>query len=153
MADTLELVIITGMSGAGKTVETQFSGVGESTAPEPGEPAPGDPDPNPGEGDDDGNEGSDGAILDTPVTINNGHVMRAWYDIRHADLAQREDEAGLRASQERVAALVAREIERGIPSERIVLMGFSQGCAMTLLAGLRQPHRLAGPLRIRPAKT
>lgn len=79
-----------------------------------------------------------------PVTINNGHVMRAWYDIRHADLAQREDEAGLRASQERVAALVAREIERGIPSERIVLMGFSQGCAMTLLAGLRQPHRLAG---------
>lgn len=61
------------VSGAGKTVETQFSGVGESTAPEPGEPAPGDPEPNPGEGDD-GNEGSDGAILDTPVTINNGHV-------------------------------------------------------------------------------
>ncbi|MDZ3744540.1 hypothetical protein QP228_000665 [Pseudoglutamicibacter cumminsii] len=53
------------MSGQGKTVETQFSGVGESN-----EPAPGDP----GEGDDDGNEGSDGAILDTPVTINNGHV-------------------------------------------------------------------------------
>lgn len=79
-----------------------------------------------------------------PVTINNGHVMRAWYDIRHADLAQREDEAGLRASQERVAALVAREIERGIPSEKIVLMGFSQGCAMTLLTGLRLPHRLAG---------
>lgn len=62
------------VNGKGKTVETQFSGVGESTAPEPGEPAPGDPDPNPGEGDDDGNEGSDGAILDTPVTINNGHV-------------------------------------------------------------------------------
>ena len=56
------------VSGAGKTVETQFSGVGESN-----EPAPGDPEPNPGEGDD-GNEGSDGAILDTPVTINNGHV-------------------------------------------------------------------------------
>lgn len=53
------------VSGQGKTVETQFSGVGESN-----EPAPGDP----GEGDDDGNEGSDGAILDTPVTINNGHV-------------------------------------------------------------------------------
>ena len=52
------------VSGAGKTVETQFSGVGESNAPAPGEPAPGD----------DGNEGSDGAILDTPVTINNGHV-------------------------------------------------------------------------------
>lgn len=57
------------VSGAGKTVETRFSGVGESATPEPGEP-----EPNPGEGDDDGNEGSDGAILDTPVTINNGHV-------------------------------------------------------------------------------
>ncbi|WP_201613996.1 choice-of-anchor M domain-containing protein [Gulosibacter hominis] len=56
------------VSGAGKTVETQFSGVGESNAPAPGEPAPGD------DGGDDGNEGSDGAILDTPVTINNGHV-------------------------------------------------------------------------------
>ena len=56
------------VSGAGKTVETQFSGVGESNEPAPGEPAPG------GDGGDDGNEGSDGAILDTPVTINNGHV-------------------------------------------------------------------------------
>ena len=62
------------VNGKGKTVETQFSGVGESNEPAPGEPAPGDPDPNPGEGDDDGNEGSDGAVLDTPVTINNGHV-------------------------------------------------------------------------------
>lgn len=61
------------VSGKGKTVETQLSGVGESNEPAPGEPAPGEPDPNPGEGDD-GNEGSDGAILDTPVTINNGHV-------------------------------------------------------------------------------
>ena len=59
------------VSDKGKTVETRFSGVGESATPEPGEPAPGEP--NPGEGDD-GNEGSDGAILDTPVTINNGHV-------------------------------------------------------------------------------
>lgn len=62
------------VSDKGKTVETRFSGVGESATPEPGEPAPGDPEPNPGEGDDDGDEGSDGAILDTPVTINNGHV-------------------------------------------------------------------------------
>lgn len=62
------------VSGQGKTVETQFSGVGESNEPAPGKPAPGEPEPNPGEGDDDGNEGSDGAILDTPVTINNGHV-------------------------------------------------------------------------------
>ncbi|MDO4905364.1 MAG: alpha/beta hydrolase [Lautropia sp.] len=79
-----------------------------------------------------------------PVTINNGYVMRAWYDIRHADLAQREDENGLRASMEMIDALIEREIERGIPSEKIVLMGFSQGCAMTLMTGVRQAHRLAG---------
>ncbi|MDO4636208.1 MAG: dienelactone hydrolase family protein [Lautropia sp.] len=79
-----------------------------------------------------------------PVTINNGYVMRAWYDILVSDLVRQEDEAGLRQSQTALDALIAREIERGIPSERIVLMGFSQGCAMTLLTGLRQAHRLAG---------
>ena len=61
------------VSGKGKTVETRFSGVGESNEPAPGKPAPGGPEPNPGEGDD-GTDGFDGAILDTPVTINNGHV-------------------------------------------------------------------------------
>lgn len=79
-----------------------------------------------------------------PVTINNGYVMRAWYDIREGDLTQREDEAGLRRSQQAIDALIEREIARGIPAHRIVLMGFSQGCAMTLLTGLRQSHRLAG---------
>ena len=79
-----------------------------------------------------------------PVTINNGYVMRAWYDIREGDLTQREDEAGLRRSQQAIDALIEREIARGIPAHRIVLMGFSQGCAMTLLSGLRQSHRLAG---------
>jgi phospholipase/carboxylesterase len=79
-----------------------------------------------------------------PVTLNGGLVMRAWYDILGLDLPRREDEAGLRASQALVEALIARERSRGIPSERIVLMGFSQGCAMTLLTGLRHEHRLAG---------
>ena len=79
-----------------------------------------------------------------PVTINGGYRMRAWYDILGADLARHEDEAGLRASLVEVQALIDREIERGIAPERIVLMGFSQGCAMTLLAGLRAPQRLAG---------
>jgi phospholipase/carboxylesterase len=79
-----------------------------------------------------------------PVTINGGMVMRSWYDIRHGDLAQREDEAGLRASLREVEALIARERERGIASRRIVLAGFSQGCAMTLLTGLRHAERLAG---------
>ncbi|HEV7915313.1 MAG TPA: alpha/beta hydrolase [Albitalea sp.] len=79
-----------------------------------------------------------------PVTINNGYVMRAWYDILGANLAQREDEPGLRRSLAQVQALIDAERQRGIASERIVLAGFSQGCAMTLLAGLRQPQRLAG---------
>lgn len=79
-----------------------------------------------------------------PVTINNGYHMRAWYDILGADLQRREDEAGLRRSIEAVDALLRREEARGIPSNRIALAGFSQGCAMALLAGLRHPQRLAG---------
>ena len=80
-----------------------------------------------------------------PVTINGGYVMRAWYDILGLDShQQREDEAGLRQSQALVEALIAREKARGIPASRIVLAGFSQGCAMTLMAGLRHDERLAG---------
>ena len=79
-----------------------------------------------------------------PVTINNGYRMRAWYDILGADLARREDEPGLRQSLGRIEALLARERERGIASARTVLAGFSQGCAMALLTGLRQGERLAG---------
>lgn len=79
-----------------------------------------------------------------PVTINNGYRMRAWYDILGTDLVRREDEAGLRLSLASVLKLIARENERGIPSERIVLAGFSQGCAMALLAGVRHASKLAG---------
>ena len=79
-----------------------------------------------------------------PVTINSGYVMRAWYDILGTDLARREDEAGLRRSQALVEGLIARERRRGVESMRIVLAGFSQGCAMTLLTGLRAAERLAG---------
>ena len=79
-----------------------------------------------------------------PVTLNGGMAMRAWYDILGTDLVRREDEPGLRASLAEVQALIDREVARGIPSERIVLMGFSQGCAMALLTGLRSPQRLAG---------
>lgn len=79
-----------------------------------------------------------------PVTINGGYVMRSWYDILGTELVRREDEAGLRASQAAVAALIDAERARGVPAERIVLMGFSQGCAMTLMTGLRYPERLAG---------
>jgi phospholipase/carboxylesterase len=79
-----------------------------------------------------------------PVTMNGGFVMRAWYDIAGTPAARREDEAGLRASQAQIEALIEQERQRGMPASRIVLMGFSQGCAMTLMTGLRHPERLAG---------
>jgi phospholipase/carboxylesterase len=78
-----------------------------------------------------------------PVSINNGYVMRAWYDISDAAI-RREDEAGVRASQESVEVLLAREKSRGIGAGRIVLAGFSQGGAIALQAGLRHGERLAG---------
>jgi phospholipase/carboxylesterase len=79
-----------------------------------------------------------------PVTINNGYAMRAWYDILGFDGAAGEDDAGLRRSMAQVHALLDREQERGVPAGRIVLGGFSQGCAMTLLSALRYPKRLGG---------
>ncbi|MCX7140039.1 MAG: alpha/beta hydrolase fold domain-containing protein [Proteobacteria bacterium] len=78
-----------------------------------------------------------------PVTINGGYVMRAWYDISDAAI-RREDEAGVRASQKSVEALLAREKARGITASRIVLAGFSQGGAIALHTGLRHSERLAG---------
>ena len=77
-----------------------------------------------------------------PVTINGGYVMRAWYDILGADLVKREDEGGLRESQRQIAELIDAERARGIAAERIVLVGFSQGCAMALMTALRYPERL-----------
>lgn len=79
-----------------------------------------------------------------PVTINNGMSMRAWYDISAFDLNARQDEAGMRASVAEVETLIAREHARGVPSERIVLAGFSQGGAIALAAGLLHTQPLAG---------
>ena len=79
-----------------------------------------------------------------PVTINGGYVMRAWYDILSLEGERREDVQGLRESRSEVDALIAVERSRGVAASRIVLAGFSQGGAMTLLAGLRYPERLAG---------
>ena len=79
-----------------------------------------------------------------PVTINGGYVMRAWYDIVDIGSARREDETGLRASRGAIDAMIAGERARGIASSRIVLMGFSQGCAMSLMTGLRHAEPLAG---------
>jgi phospholipase/carboxylesterase len=84
-----------------------------------------------------------------PVTINNGMRMRAWYDIVSFDFdavhaGKRADAAGVAESVGQVEALIAREGERGVPPERIVLVGFSQGGAITLSAGLRRKVPLAG---------
>ncbi|HEY5928726.1 MAG TPA: carboxylesterase, partial [Burkholderiales bacterium] len=83
-----------------------------------------------------------------PVTINGGFVMRAWYDIVVQDLVRQEDERGIRDSQELVGQLIEKEIGRGIPTNRIVLAGFSQGGVITLQAGLRYSKRLAGLLAL-----
>jgi len=79
-----------------------------------------------------------------PVTINRGMVMRAWYDVRDDVGVRREDEAGVRESQARIEALIAREKARGVAAQHVVLAGFSQGGAMALHTGLRHPERLAG---------
>jgi phospholipase/carboxylesterase len=78
------------------------------------------------------------------ITINQGTVMRAWYDITGFEQDSREDTAGIRDSAEHVNRLLLREQERGIPFSRIVLAGFSQGGAVALHAGLRFPQTLAG---------
>lgn len=84
-----------------------------------------------------------------PVTINGGRRMRAWYDILALGApAPVESQEDLRESSEEVAALIERERERGVPPERVVLAGFSQGAAMVLHAGLRSEHRLAGILAV-----
>ena len=78
------------------------------------------------------------------VTLCGGQRMRAWYDLRDIDRQLRQDEPSIRESSAGVRALIEREIERGIPSERIVLGGFSQGGAIALLTGTRLPKPLAG---------
>ena len=79
-----------------------------------------------------------------PVTINGGMAMRSWYDILTPQLVKREDDPGIRLSEQAILALIARENARGVPSSNIVLAGFSQGCAMTLHTGIRAPFKLAG---------
>lgn len=79
-----------------------------------------------------------------PVTINNGYVMRAWYDIIDISERAEEDAAGIRESAAQVSALIAQEQARGVVSEHIVLAGFSQGGAIVLHTALRYAQRLAG---------
>ena len=79
-----------------------------------------------------------------PVTLNGGYVMPAWYDIKGTQLERIEDAEGIHNSALKVEALIAQQVAQGIPANKIVLAGFSQGCAMVLHTGLRHPARLAG---------
>lgn len=86
-----------------------------------------------------------------PVSINNGYVMRAWYDVRWGDLeghTKQADEKGVRASQAAIVQLIEREVSRGTPPEQIVLAGFSQGGAVALQAALRYPQKLSGVMAL-----
>jgi len=79
-----------------------------------------------------------------PVSINNGFVMPAWYDIKEVDIDRHVDEEQLKQSAAGVHALINREIERGVDSSRIIVAGFSQGGAVSYEAGLTYPKPLAG---------
>jgi phospholipase/carboxylesterase len=83
-----------------------------------------------------------------PVTINNGFVMRAWYDITSLGPDRVEDEAGIRQSAGVLRSYIEKENARGIASERIVIAGFSQGGAIAFQAALRYPQRLGGVMAL-----
>ncbi len=83
-----------------------------------------------------------------PVTLNGGLEMRAWYDITGLTKESRDDEPGIRDSAADISELIAEQIESGIPSERIILAGFSQGGAIALHCALREPRPLGGLLAL-----
>lgn len=83
-----------------------------------------------------------------PVTINNGFVMRAWYDIKGFGPERAEDDVGIRESDTVVQRYVVEQLAQGIPANRIVIAGFSQGGAIALHTGLRYPQRLAGVMAL-----
>ncbi len=82
------------------------------------------------------------------VTINQGFVMRSWYDIRSQDIYSDQDEVGIQASQKTVNDLIEQQINLGIKSENIVLAGFSQGGVVVLQTALRCSHQLAGVMAL-----
>lgn len=79
-----------------------------------------------------------------PITINGGMAMRAWYDISGMEIAQKQDESGIRASIHLLDELIVQENQRGVASKKIFLVGFSQGGAIVLAGGVRSQQRLAG---------
>lgn len=83
-----------------------------------------------------------------PVTINQGYVMRSWYDIKSMDLHNRADMEGVLESEQHVHTLIKEQIDAGIPANNIVVAGFSQGGVVSLFSGLRYPEKLAGILAL-----
>lgn len=83
-----------------------------------------------------------------PVTINNGYVMRAWYDIVSLEIDNHADHSGISRSTEQLQHLINNEVARGVPTEKIILAGFSQGAVIALTTGLTYPKPLAGILAL-----
>ncbi len=83
-----------------------------------------------------------------PVTLNDGMRMRAWYDISGSEIAHKQDEVGIRDAMQRVDALLAREVERGIAPARQFIAGFSQGGAIALSVAIRRTQPLAGAVAL-----
>ncbi|MEL0630049.1 alpha/beta hydrolase [Psychromonas aquatilis] len=80
------------------------------------------------------------------VTINQGAVMRAWYDIKEMNLHNRADMKGVLESEQSLDALIQEQIDKGIAADKIIIAGFSQGGVVALFTGLRYPQKLAGVL-------
>lgn len=85
---------------------------------------------------------------DRPITVNGGYVMPGWYDIKGMDITDKEDLPGMTQSRNMLDALIAQQIEKGVPSGNILLAGFSQGGAVAYYTGIRSPHKLAGILAL-----
>ncbi len=83
-----------------------------------------------------------------PVTINNGFVMRAWYDLKTMDLQNRADEEGVRQSAAQVQTLMDKVIASGVPADKILLAGFSQGGVIALHLLPRLPYKIAGVMAL-----
>lgn len=83
-----------------------------------------------------------------PISMNNGYVMRGWYDINNLEFNQHEDKKGILESSDAISQLIDHEISRGIPSHRILIAGFSQGGAIALHTALRYKHTLAGVIAL-----
>lgn len=79
-----------------------------------------------------------------PVTLNQGYVMRAWFDIIDIAPDGMRDVEGIDNAITEVYQLIAQEQKRGIPSTRIIIGGFSQGAATVLMTGLKHADKVAG---------